>query len=142
MSVNQQYDQANGGVGRIAESSKETAVTNITAYITTSEVTTEELEIIEASEVELGMSTAAEKLEISKVSVTKMDMPMLFEIPYQSEIWIAILGHPVTQQITDWVLRTKEILEAQAWDTMEQRYRPQVPLTYSDNLWREMEAWE
>ena len=50
-------------------------ITTITLYITTSEVTTEELEISEALAVELGMSMAMKKLGIDEVPVTKLDMP-------------------------------------------------------------------
>ena len=40
----------------------------------------EELEIFEASAIDLVVSTAAEELESNKVPVTKLDMPVSFEI--------------------------------------------------------------
>ena len=53
-----------------------------------SEETSEELKIFEASATELDMSTAAVELESNVVSVTKLDIPVSFEISYQSDIWI------------------------------------------------------
>ena len=78
------------------EINKETTAASRTLYITASEATTEELESSKASAVDLGMSMSVKKLEINKVSVTKLDMPASFEIYIRVTFGSAILGRPVS----------------------------------------------